>query len=365
MPLINSPEQREAISRLLSFAKTEQTLGGFAGTGKTTVLKTLSRSPLLENFAYCAYTGKAADVMARKGIPRTSTIHSRIYKPVKVERLNSNGKIHHDIEFVRRETWELECDGFVVDEASMVGPEIYKDLTSYGLPVIFVGDHGQLPPVAGNGFNLMANPDIRLETVFRNAGEILHFANFLRQGNPAREWTQHENCTGEAVHLVPFTEVEQPAWDDLSSQAIVGMNKHRVILNRLARETLELPAHIPVPGDRVICLQNDRKVGVFNGMQGRALDIDLKTNSMIFESNGRTFPVKYDPDQFNEEKSLAYNARGRIPFDYAYCISCHKAQGDEWDSVLVIEQSCRAWEQSRWAYTAASRAKKQLTWVPE
>ena len=50
------------------------------------------------------------------------------------------------------------------------------------------------------------------------------------------------------------------------------------------------------------------------------------------------------------------------PFDYAYCITAHKSQGDEFDSVLVLEQQCKNWSHKRWAYTAASRAKNKLIW---
>lgn len=49
-------------------------------------------------------------------------------------------------------------------------------------------------------------------------------------------------------------------------------------------------------------------------------------------------------------------------FDYGYAITCHKSQGDEWESVLVLEEKSDLWEHKRWAYTAASRAKSKLVW---
>ena len=84
----------------------EQTLGGYAGTGKTTLIKYLTK--FYPNFGICAYTGKAANVLRKKGMAAT-TIHSRIYEPVFY-----NNQIHFDL------TATPGCEGFVVDEASMV-----------------------------------------------------------------------------------------------------------------------------------------------------------------------------------------------------------------------------------------------------
>ena len=73
-----SAEQQEAVEQLLSFPNTIQTLGGYAGTGKSTVVKQLKQQ--LPNFAVCAFTGKAAHVLRRKGVA-AKTIHSLIYTP--------------------------------------------------------------------------------------------------------------------------------------------------------------------------------------------------------------------------------------------------------------------------------------------
>src|SRR5262245_45897619 len=173
-------EQASALSRLLEFSNQVQTLGGYAGTGKTMLIKHLVRE--LPRFAVCAFTGKAANVLRRKGVP-ASTIHSLIYQPVEVTRFDKSGKIVKVVEFVRRE--QLPCSGVIVDEASMVSREIHDDLVAYDLPLIFVGDHGQLEPVADHDFNLMRNPQITLEQIHRNAGPISRFANFLRQGHTA------------------------------------------------------------------------------------------------------------------------------------------------------------------------------------
>jgi hypothetical protein len=83
-----------------------------------------------------------------------------------------------------------------------------------------------------------------------------------------------------------------------------------------------------------------------------------------FVSDGQEYvKVQYDPDQFGQEKNDFDFGTSANPFDYAYAITCHKAQGDEWDNVMVYEQKCDKWEHKRWAYTAASRAKRGLVWI--
>src|SRR5262249_11808404 len=156
-----------------------QTLGGYAGTGKSTLVRVLKDE--LSSFAVCAYTGKAANVLRKKGLP-AKTIHSLIYRPRVREWEDENGKLQIETLWDRKPARDVECDGFIVDEASMVDEGIYNTLRSYKKPIIFVGDHGQLEPVNGNGFNLMGSPDITLRQVHRNAGEIAEFANFIRQG---------------------------------------------------------------------------------------------------------------------------------------------------------------------------------------
>jgi ATP-dependent exoDNAse (exonuclease V) alpha subunit len=73
--------------------------------------------------------------------------------------------------------------------------------------------------------------------------------------------------------------------------------------------------------------------------------------------------VWYDESCFGQESyKFKYGTDSPNPFDYAYCITAHKSQGDEFEKTLVLEQKCRNWEHKRWAYTAASRSKVKLIW---
>jgi exodeoxyribonuclease-5 len=337
-----SDEQKHVIKEIMSFKKDEVRLGGLAGTGKSTVVKHLSE--LLPNFKVCAYTGKAASVLTKKGID-ARTIHSLIYKAF----ADDHGNVRFSL------APSLDCEGIIVDEASMVSEALYRDLRWFDKPMIFVGDHGQLEPI-GDKFNLMAEPDYRLETIHRNAGEIAHFAQHIRTGYRPSGW--QFKGSGEKIKFVP-----RGGHRTLASkvdQVICAFNKTRAEMNALVREQLRMDALKPCVGDRVMCLRNERQLGLFNGMQGE-ITLISDNDSFVFESGDLVEEVPYEKNTFNQVK-YEFEQDGPIPFDYAYAITAHRAQGSEYDSVMVLEQRCDLWDHKRWAYTAASRAKDILYW---
>src|SRR5262249_3596897 len=254
---------------------------------------------------------------------------------------------------------EVKCAGFIVDEASMVGRDLYDALVAYNRPIIFVGDHGQLEPVGDSSFSLMNNPDVTLETVHRNAGEIARFADFIRKSNAPANWQRHADYSGERVRFLEFSRLGEYDGPD-PDQTICAFNRTRVMFNQTTREHLGYPAGKPVKGDRVMCLQNDHSKGVYNGQQGTIKTI--VADGMVFAADGEDHRVRYVPEAFDSVGRPDRDRHGRIPFDYAYVVTCHKAQGDEWDDVLVFEQRCKLWDHARWAYTAASRARRRLIW---
>lgn len=149
---------------------------------------------------------------------------------------------------------------------------------------------------------------------------------------------------------------------------ICAFNKTRVGVNEQIRTAKGYSGLLNV-GERVMCLRNNKKQGLFNGMQGTVLKLytgkngrkmmDFQFDDIVFEG------IWYDPSNFGQESyKIKHGSDTANPFDYAYCITCHKSQGDEFKSVLVIEQQCKNWSHRRWAYTAASRAKEKLYWKP-
>ncbi len=326
-----------------------QTVGGLAGTGKTVLIKHLKAE--LPKFAVCAYTGKAAHVLRKKGVA-ASTIHAAIYEPNE----DSGGVVH----WSRRP--QVDCKGFLVDESSMVNQQTYDDLLSYDVPLIFVGDHGQLEPIDGSDFNLMKSPQHVLTEIHRNAGPIARFAELLRNDESVRGFEG-----GDDVQLVRQS-ILSKSTVLAADQVIVPFNQMRAAYNRTIREALGFADRVE-SGERIVCLRNNRDEGLFNGMQGvveRVWEDKPRRWLMDFRSDdGRPFRnIWFDPTTFGQDPYAITQKRGTPnPFDWAYAITCHRAQGSEWDTVLVIAKKSKHWEWRRWAYTAASRARETLIWV--
>lgn len=340
-----SEEQKHVIREVMKFERPVTRIGGYAGSGKSTAIKHLVH--LLPKFSVCAFTGKAANVLRKKGID-AGTIHSLIYKPIK----DDEGEVRFSL------APSLECEGVIVDEASMVSQDIYEDLRSFGKPLVFVGDHGQLEPVSDK-FNLMADPDYRLETIHRNAGEIAHFAEYIRKGFKPSSW-EVRNGVGEKISFLPKGRYREAASE--VDQVICAFNKLRCDMNKIVRKSLGMEGDMPVDGDKVMCLKNNKILGLFNGMQGYISGIKPAADLFVFNSEGYSQVVPYEREVFNQVKYDFKFGGESIPFDYAYAATCHKCQGDEFDSVLVLEQKCDLWDHRRWAYTAASRARERLLW---
>jgi ATP-dependent exoDNAse (exonuclease V) alpha subunit len=323
--------------------KSEIRVGGWAGTGKSVIVKYLSDS--LKNLSIACFTGKAASNLRSRGV-EAGTIHGLIYEVYKERNRPPQFRLKPS----------LGCDAIAIDEASMVGRELYADLISFGIPIVFVGDDGQLEPI-GEGLNLMAELDYRLTTIHRNAGEIAFFADHIRRGGFPLDFKNSEK-----VEFIEKAPVELMATVD---QMICAFNRTRVAKNNDVRNYLGLTGNV-TKGDRVICLKNNKKINLFNGLQGRVLSVNHSRSTMTLEMEDSIIRNKiwFNPNQFGKEKNeFEYGDNMPNPFDYAYCITCHRFQGSQADTVLVFEQSCDLWCNIRWNYTAASRAINKLYWL--
>ena len=180
-----SPQQDVALRAVADWLKARPGQGGtpplfrlfgYAGTGKTTLAKHIAEGAH-GKVLFAAFTGKAALVMRRKGCAGASTIHSLIYKPLESE-----------TETPTFELWEeapaAEAALIVIDECSMVDAELGRDLMSFGVPLLVLGDPAQLPPIQGGGFFTEAEPDAMLTEVHRQAQDdpIVRLSMDVRAG---------------------------------------------------------------------------------------------------------------------------------------------------------------------------------------
>ena len=386
------------------------TLGGYAGCGKSTLVGRLLAESAGMRVAVCAFTGKAAHVLRTKGIKRAKTIHSTIYAPTEVCK-----NCEHPLE-QRRDPWdydapifepdpqavevgdpsqqphpptvefrpraptcdripgcagagektqfklipELDAQLIVVDEASMVSTQIHNDLLSFGIPILYVGDHGQLEPIGANP-KLMLDPHFKLEKIHRQAegSEILQFAQHVRtHGTP--------KTFGKDAVVLDTNRVPRDAHEyDI---VLCGKNTTRVAVNARIRRDRGFTSPLPEPGESVVCLRNNREHKLFNGMLATVLDvrvddrvdhpeIDIEDDEGVVRRG-----LRFEPAQFGSEDILDTRSRKTCLFDFGYALTVHKSQGSEFSRVLVLEWFHRDTSAARWRYTAATRASEQLVW---
>jgi exodeoxyribonuclease-5 len=299
-----------------------------------------------------ALCGKAANVLRNKGVGDAQTIHRLIYDPIK----DQYGKT----KFILKEVLP-GCEIIIVDESSMVNRQLYEDLLSFNKPILFVGDHGQLEPIGDNP-NLMANPEIRLEKIHRQAenNPILRLAAALREG---RSVPQRWKSSDGALTL----ETRDAFWRAVENledyQYICGYNKTRHDVNKIIRMKRGFDKVLH-EGDVVICLKNNYDFNVFNGMQatvrkirsmrGRNIEMQIETE------DGEVIEIPCLKEQFGREVFKDHMDREVALFDYGYCLTCHKSQGSEYPRVAVIREVASMWDPRRWEYTAATRPRDEL-----
>ncbi|MFN3350472.1 ATP-dependent RecD-like DNA helicase [Pseudorhodoplanes sp.] len=370
-----SPQQDAALRAVSGWLKARPGTGstpqvfrlfGYAGTGKTTLARHLAES-VEGKVSYAAFTGKAALVMRAKGCAGASTIHSLIYKT------RESGE-----ETPSFELWDeapaSKAKLIVIDECSMVDAELGRDLLSFGIPVLVLGDPAQLPPIQGAGFFTSAEPDAMLTEVHRQAKDdpIVRLSMLARDGlrlDPGRYGDSEVVLRSD---FDPDRVIE-------TDQILVGRNNTRRAYNTRLRERLGREEGLPVAGDKLVCLRNNRKKGLFNGGLwtvkergvGKSKSIitmrimpDTDLSGAVLGIKGVKVSVRRECflggiEDFDWAQRKKYDE-----FDYGYVLTVHKAQGSQWDDVVLFDESFAFPDsRARWLYTGITRAAKKLTVV--
>lgn len=331
-------------------------LSGYAGTGKSTIIARFADDlGITGDVKYIAYTGKATQVLVKKGLP-SSTIHRLIYN------VDKNSK---KLKFYKKEFLEFNPSLIVVDEASMVDEKVFADLLSFGVRVVVVGDPGQLPPIQGKS-SCLANPDVVLTEVVRQAldNPIVALATFIRQGRPLQRGTFMN-----AIPIADFNELEDKHLL-AADQVLCGTNRMRAQLNDRMRQCLGRYDTLPEVGEKVISLRNLWSVSVegnpiVNGTTGtitRVVMRDLKSGIMrvVFRPDGASdvAVVDFATASFLGQE-VVYKADLGV-FDFGYAITCHKSQGSEYNKVALVVDHNWGDMHSRWLYTGITRAVDKL-----
>ena len=277
----------------------------------------------------------------------------------------------------------------------MIPRKIWELLLSHHIHVIALGDPAQLPPVKQESCGALEHPHIFLDEIMRQAedSEIIRLTMDIRAHKPL------VYGRGEEVKIVGAQEFFVPDFLQWADQIICAKNNTRNMINAQMREAKygEGVSSLPQSDDKIICLKNDWNTvnapgdALVNGLGGKIKNVrEHFYNAYVGnclqadfypdcydDDLGMFLDVNMDKHMFIDHKPTDNQLRPgmMIPhelqpcqFDYGYCITCHKAQGSEWDKVIVFEEFMKgdnADTHARWLYTAATRAAKQLIIVKD
>lgn len=380
-----SQDQQNVLDKILLWFKKERgekqyiTLGGYAGTGKTTLIailrQELARIDKKLKVGFVSYTGKAVRVLKTKlkeqkvilSKDSVSTIHALIYSPIVNEKEEIIGWQTKDV---------IDCNLIIIDEASMVDGLIWSHLLSYRVPIVVVGDHGQLPPIKGS-FNLMQCPQLRLEEIHRQARQnpIIGLSIQAREHGLVRPGKYSSGVWKFLLQDYDTQETMEEMLSNFNTDTLIlcGYNSTRRKLNKHIRSVLGFELPEPQSGDRVICLRNNHKERIYNGMLGTVARIKKKNlqwyeTEINMDGEDKSYHGLISVDQFNSETSINFTEkRSQIMkgdlFDFGYALTVHKAQGSQAKRVILFEERFKQMTDDaykRWLYTAVTRAEEEL-----
>ena len=367
------------------------TISGYAGSGKTTLVRFIVEALNIseDRVCYCAFTGKAAEVLRKKGNKNACTLHKLLYESIPKP---TGG-------FFRKPKQTLDYDIIIADEISMIPKSLMELLFKHQVYVICLGDPGQLPPIEKDEDNhLLDHPHIFLDEIMRQAqeSEIIQLTMKIRNGESI------DYYNGKEVKIIPYSQLNTGVlqWGD---QILTATNSKRQIINNQMRQLLNYPNH-PVDGDKMICLRNywedfsiegdpliNGTIGILKNsfqtwreiprfVKSNIRRFDVLTGDLMISDTNDMYDL-VDMDQkmiLTGEKCCDWKLSYRLgklrpkygdivpkEFAYAYAITIWKAQGSEWNNVVVLEENFPYDKEThaRAMYTAATRAAKKLVWV--
>ena len=391
--MILTNEQEQALKTIITKYKNHEkyvTVCGYAGVGKSTLVKfAIEALDVAEDkVAYACFCGKAAEVLRKKGNKNAMTLHKLLYDSIP----RKGGG------FFRKPKIKLEYDIVVVDEVSLAPKSMLDMLLKHKVFCIFIGDSFQLPQIDKNeAHTFLNNPDIFLSTVMRQAAEseIIQLTMKIREGQPINYFQ------GKEVQILPYSQlntgmllwadqiltatnnkrhdinqqmrkllgfnnllcekekivVKRNYWDDCNEDGDALVNGTVGTINNLYDSFIKIPPNIKITNHTIPTVCGD----IVPEFGSSFKNINIDKNFLIYEEPCVDWRISYQVGKMK-------NKIGDIlpkHITYGYALTCHAAQGSEWDKVLVLEESFPfdKIEHSRWVYTACTRASEKLVLV--
>ncbi|PZM84226.1 MAG: hypothetical protein DKT66_06180 [Candidatus Melainabacteria bacterium] len=398
-----SDEQNAAIATIMEALERDEVLialSGPAGSGKTTMIRELSKL-LEENAIITAVTNKAAEVLRQKGLLYVTTLHSACLAPVyrqpgaslysylfseepdidienylrkqfdigamrlarKIAQrygLISGSRVLGIEDFLESylRYWGLKTksnDVLIVDEASMLGGETLKKIRKSFSRIILIGDEFQIPPMKDTA-------------VFRSAKVFdirVHLTEIHRQAAYSKPLQLAQRVrSGEDIEREPVESID-PSLAKAGTPVIVWRNKTRVSVTKKIRSALGFNNATPSIGEPIICRDNhtiDDTDFVKNSLW-TVESVNDKGECMLVSATGKRTrsPIRLWMEEYGGKYGLLCR--------YGYALTCHTAQGSEWDKVMISANEARLRIRSNrkeglmWLYTAITRAKHDVIWV--
>lgn len=375
---------------------------------------------------FVAPTGKASKVMAKKLFAQgvradCSTIHRAIYRPqamkafmierdleevqtaLGIARREGDGDMIKEL--ARREKqlrkdldraydeaapkFQLNSEAnltekyslIVVDECSMVGEEMADDILSFGVPVLAIGDPFQLQPVGDPPGFCNRGADAALTEVHRQAADnpIIWASMQVRAGKPLQLGSH-----GDGQLRVLTRKQDDVTFDiERDVQILVGTHQKRWQITREIRKLSGLHLEGPAAGEIMVCNKNSRKyASLVNGTMlmveddvGKLKSGDVTFEMKVRDEDGNIYECSciqavieehyLGKNESTAPKPVVFKAkqqRGNDQIDFGYALTVHKAQGSQWNDVVLHDEGAVFRDQSdNWRYTGITRAAETLT----
>lgn len=311
---------------------------------------------------FCEERGETILKFEGLELPSDPLARQSVFEKIKAERVTQHKQsirdlMAEDLPVRKKEPMELieKYSLIMVDEASMVNETIGKDIMSFGIPVIMVGDPFQLPPVKAKPFWHSHKPQTVLTRIERQKGVgagIPLAGEKLRKGG--------EISRNESLHIHPRNTLSDQAWLE-TNQIICGTHKTRERLCRFVRSKLGHSSAHPQEGEKIVAVFNDKKRGIMNGelyvvRRSELTRSGTVTRMDIEDPYGRVITnVDAWTRGFSGRSQTDFLDDQFGKFWWGYAITCHQSQGSEWKHIIV----CDDWPgdgHDRWLYTAITRA---------